>query len=96
MSIVVEMDMIQGHAYSHWRGLNNIKNGNKIKEKIKEVFERLNENIDYIMYFVNKTSLKSSKFGIVKLKFLESSNFLLHDVLYIPNLKSNLLYVVHI
>jgi hypothetical protein len=62
----------------------------------RDFFEDFNDNIDGIVYFANKSSLKPSRIGTIGLKLPGLPNFLLHDVLYLPELQRNLLSLVHI
>jgi hypothetical protein len=55
----------------------------------KDFFEHFNDNTD-------KKSLEPSRIGIVGFKLLGLSNCLLHDVLYLPELRRNFLSLVHI
>jgi hypothetical protein len=52
----------------------------------KDFFEDFNDNIDDIVYFADKSSLKPSGIGIVGLKLPRFPDFLLHNVLYLPKL----------
>jgi hypothetical protein len=52
----------------------------------REFFEDLNENVHGIVYFSNKSSLKPSRMGTIRLKFLGLPDFILCDVLYFPEL----------
>ena len=49
----------------------------------RDYFEDFNDNVDGIVYFVDKSSLKPLVIGTVRLKFLGFPNFILHDVLQI-------------
>jgi hypothetical protein len=62
----------------------------------RDFFENFNDNVDGIVYFVDKSSLKPSRIGTVRLKLPIFLDFLLHDVLYLPELRRNLLSLVHI
>lgn len=59
-------------------------------------FEDFNDNVDGMVYFADKASLKLLGLGTIKLKLLGFPNFLLHDVLYILELWRNFLSFVHI
>eukprot|EP00253_Pinus_taeda_P022521 PITA_22521 len=48
------------------------------------------------VYFVDKSKLKPSGLGTIRLELLGLTNFLLHHVLYLPQLRRNLLSLVHI
>jgi hypothetical protein len=60
----------------------------------RDFFEDLNDNVDGIVYFADKSNLKPSTIGTIRLKFLGLLNFLLHNVLYLPELKRSLLSLV--
>jgi hypothetical protein len=62
----------------------------------RDFFADFNDNVDGIVYFADKSSLKPSKIGTVRFKLLGFPDFLLHDVLYLPKLRSNFLALVHI
>lgn len=62
----------------------------------RDFFEYFSDNVDGIVYIVDKSSLKPSRIGIIMLKLLGFLNFLLHDVLYFLELWRILLYLVHI
>jgi hypothetical protein len=62
----------------------------------RDFFEDFNDNVDSIVYFVDKSSLKPLGIGTVMLKLLRFPTFLLHDVLYLPELQRNLLSLMHI
>jgi hypothetical protein len=62
----------------------------------RDFFEDLNDNVDGIVYFADKSSLKPSGIDTIRLKLLGLLDFLLHDVLYLPELQRNLLSLVHI
>lgn len=59
-------------------------------------FEEFTDNVDGAVYFVDKSKLKPSGLGKIRLKFPGLLDFLLHHVLYLPQLRRNLLYLVHI
>jgi hypothetical protein len=46
-------------------------------------FKYFNENVDGIVYFVDKSSLKPLGIGTIMLKMLGLLNFIMHDVLHI-------------
>jgi hypothetical protein len=48
------------------------------------------------VYFADRSSLKPSGMGTIRLKFLGLPDFLLHNVLYLPELQRSLLSLVHI
>ena len=60
------------------------------------IFEEFTDNVDGVVYFVDKSKLKPSRLGTIRLKLLGLPEFLLHDVLYLPELRRNLLSLVHI
>jgi hypothetical protein len=59
-------------------------------------FEDFNGNVYGIVYFVDRSSLKPSGMGTIKLKLPRISDFLLHNVIYLPELQRNLSSLVHI
>jgi len=63
---------------------------------IRDFFQEFTDNVDRVVYFADKSNLKPSGLGIVKLKLSGLLDFLLHDVLYLPELRRNLLSLVHI
>jgi hypothetical protein len=48
------------------------------------------------VYFADKSNLKPSGMGTIRLKLLGFPDFLLHNVLYLPEMKRSLLSLVHI
>ena len=62
----------------------------------RDYFEDFSDNVDGIVYFADKSSLKPSRIGIVKLKLIGLPNLLLRDVLYLLELWRTLLSLVHI
>jgi hypothetical protein len=62
----------------------------------RDFFEDFNDNVDGIVYFADKSSLKPSGMGTIRLKLPGLPDFLLHNVLYLPELQRNLLSLVHI
>eukprot|EP00253_Pinus_taeda_P008830 PITA_08830 len=59
-------------------------------------FEEFIDNVDGVVYFADKSKLKPSELGTIKLKLPGIPNFLLHHVLYLPQLRINLLSLVQI
>jgi hypothetical protein len=62
----------------------------------KDFFKELNDNVEGAVYFVDRSSLKPAKIGTIKLKLPGFQDFLLHDVFYLPELRRNLMSIVHI
>ena len=62
----------------------------------KYYFEELNETINGIVYFADKSSLKPKGMGTIWLKMPGFSDFLLNNVLYLPELQRSLLPLVQI
>ena len=62
----------------------------------KDFFEELTENFDGAVYFADKSKLKPSGLGTIRLKFLGLLDHLLHEVLHLLELRRNLLSLVHI
>eukprot|EP00253_Pinus_taeda_P023217 PITA_23217 len=60
----------------------------------RDFFEELTDNVDGVVYFADKSKLKPSGLGTIKLKLPSLPDFLLHDVLYLPKLRRNLLSLV--
>jgi hypothetical protein len=52
----------------------------------RDDFENFNDNVDGIVYFANKSSLKPSGIGTAKLKFHGLLDFLPHEVIYLLEL----------
>ena len=63
---------------------------------IKDFFEDFTDNVDGVVYFVDQSKIKPSGLGTIRLKLPGLPDFLLHHVLYLPQLKRNLLSLVHI
>ena len=62
----------------------------------KDYFEEINETINVIFYFVDKSSLKPKGMGTIRLKMPGIPHFLLKNVLYLPGLQRSLLSLVEI
>jgi hypothetical protein len=62
----------------------------------RDFFEECYDNVDGVVYFADKSSLKPSGMGTIRLKLPELPDFLLHNVLYLLELQRNLLSLVHI
>eukprot|EP00253_Pinus_taeda_P021319 PITA_21319 len=62
----------------------------------KDFFEDLTDNVDGVVYFADQSKIKPSGLGTIRLKLPGLSDFLLDHVLYLPQLKRNLLSLVHI
>jgi len=62
----------------------------------RDFFEEFTDNVDGVAYFTNKSKLKPSGLGTIRLKLPGLPYFLLHHVLYLPQLRRNLLSLVHI
>jgi len=62
----------------------------------KDFFEDFTNNVDGVVYFVDQSKIKPSGLGTIRLKQLGLLDFLLNNVLYLPQLKRNLLSLVHI
>ena len=62
----------------------------------KDNFEDFSDNVDGIVYVVDKSILKPSGIGTIRLKLPGLSYFLLHGVLYLLELRRSLLSLVHI
>jgi hypothetical protein len=52
----------------------------------RDFFEDFDDNVDGIVYFVDRSSLKSSGMGTIMIKLHGLPDFLLHNVLYLPEL----------
>eukprot|EP00253_Pinus_taeda_P028394 PITA_28394 len=62
----------------------------------KDFFEDFTDNVDGVVYFADQSKIKPSGLGTIRLKLPGLSDFLLDHVLYLPQLKRNLLSLVHI
>ena len=62
----------------------------------KYFFEEINETIDGIVYFADKSSLKLKGMGTIRLKMPRFPDFLLKNVLYLPKLQRILLSLLEI
>jgi hypothetical protein len=52
----------------------------------RDLFEYFNDNVDGIVYFVDKSSLKPLGIGIIRLKLLGLPYFLMRDVIYLTKM----------
>eukprot|EP00253_Pinus_taeda_P008762 PITA_08762 len=62
----------------------------------RDFFEEFTDNVDGLVYFAGKSKLKPSGLGTIRLKLPGLPDFLLHHFLYLPQLRRNLLSLVHI
>jgi hypothetical protein len=62
----------------------------------RDFFETFSNHIDGIIYFSNKSQLKPSGIGSIRLRLPGLADYILHDVLYIPELKRNPMSLIHI
>eukprot|EP00253_Pinus_taeda_P024327 PITA_24327 len=62
----------------------------------KDFFEDFTDNVDGVVYFADQSKIKPSGLGTIRLKLPSLPDFLLDHVLYLPQLKRNLLSLVHI
>ena len=56
-----------------------------------DLFDKFSDNIVEVVYFANKSQIKPSWIGSIQLKILGLPNYILNDVLYIPQFQRNLL-----
>eukprot|EP00253_Pinus_taeda_P028857 PITA_28857 len=61
----------------------------------RDFFEEFTDNVDGAVYFADKSKLKPSGLHTIRLKLLGLPNILLHHILYLPQLRRNLLSLVH-
>eukprot|EP00253_Pinus_taeda_P036637 PITA_36637 len=59
-------------------------------------FEEFTDNVDGAVYFADKSKCKPSGLNTIRLKLPGLPDFLLHHVLYLPQLRRNVLSLVHI
>ena len=59
-------------------------------------FEEFSDNVDGAFYFSDKSKLKPSWLDTIMLNSPCLPDFLLHDVLYLIELRRNFFYLVHI
>ena len=62
----------------------------------RDFFEEFSDNVDGAVYFVDKSKLKPSELGTIKIKLAGLPDFLLHDVIYLLYLWKKFLSLVHI
>eukprot|EP00253_Pinus_taeda_P025085 PITA_25085 len=62
----------------------------------KDFFEDFTDNVDGVVYFADQSKIKPSGLGTIRLKLPGLPDFLLDHVLYLPQLKRNLLSLVYI
>jgi hypothetical protein len=63
---------------------------------IRDFFETFSNHIDGIVYFSDKSQLNPSGIGSIRLRLRGLADYILHDFLYIPQLKRNLMSLIHI
>jgi hypothetical protein len=63
---------------------------------VRDFFEELNDNVKGALYLVDKSSLKPMGIGTIRFKLPRFLDFFLHDVLYLLELRMNLLFRVHL
>ena len=62
----------------------------------RDFFETFNDQVDGVVYFSNKYQLKPSCIGSIRPKLPGISDYILSNVLYLAQLKRNLISLVHI
>eukprot|EP00253_Pinus_taeda_P032022 PITA_32022 len=62
----------------------------------KDFFDEFTNNVDGVVYFADQSKIKPLGLGTIRLKLPGLPDFLLHHVLYLPQLKRNFLSLVHI
>ena len=62
----------------------------------KELFVKFSDQIDGVVHLADKSQLKPSGIGSVRLKLSGLADYILSDVLYVPQLKRNLISIVQI
>eukprot|EP00253_Pinus_taeda_P013777 PITA_13777 len=62
----------------------------------KDFFEYFTDNVDGAVYFADQSKIKPSGLGTIRLKLPGLPEILLDHILYLPQLKRNLLSLVHI
>jgi hypothetical protein len=62
----------------------------------RDLFEDLDDNVDGVVYFANRSSLNPLGMGTIRLKLPRLPDFLLHNVLYLPELQRSLFSLVQI
>jgi len=83
-------------SFSSWRYAWFLDIGATCHMIFQREFEYFNDNVDGIVYFIDKSNLKPSGIDTFKLKLPKIPDFLLHDVLYILELQRNLFSRVQI
>ena len=62
----------------------------------RDFFDTFNDQVDGVVYFADKSQLKPSGIGPIRLKLPGLADYILSNVLYLPQLKRNLISLVHI
>jgi hypothetical protein len=62
----------------------------------RNCFETFSNQIDGIVHFSDKSKLKPSGIGSIRLRLPGLVDYIFHDVLYIPQLKINMISLIHI
>jgi len=60
----------------------------------RDFFEELNFDIDGVVHFANRSQLKPFGIGSIRIQLPGYPYFLLHNVLYLPELRCNLLSLI--
>ena len=63
---------------------------------LKWDFEEFTNKVDGAVYFADKSKLKPLGLGTIRLKLVGLPDHILHEVLYLPEFRRNLLSLVHI
>lgn len=61
-----------------------------------DFFETYSDDINGVIYFADKSQIRPSRIGSIHLKIPNLPNYVLHDVLYIPQFEWNLMSLIHI
>lgn len=95
-NIGVNEDLLNASLAS-WKNYWSLDSGETFHVNFRrDFFEEFADNVYGVVYFADKSKLKPSGLGTIRLKLSGLPDFLLHNVLYLPQLRRNLLTLVHI
>lgn len=79
------MNDVFNTAFSSWRDSRILDSGATFHMTFKRYFfETFSDDIDGVIYFAHKSQIKPSGIGSIRLKILNFADYVLQDVLYLP------------
>jgi len=62
----------------------------------RDFFETFSNQVDGVIYFVDKSQIKPSGIRSIHLKIPNLAGYVLRDIIYIPQFQRNIMSLIHI